>query len=233
MAPRSNNKGKPRKFKSKVKARSLGRREPLRTTGKTILIVCEDSKSSPDYFIKFRNELRLRSVNVEICGKECGPAPISVIDFAKKRKEEVKTSSIRDEYDEIFCVVDIDEHETDQAIQKARDNDLKIIISNPCFEYWYILHFERTGKSYSSRPKLYSSLKSHLNKHGYKHNKSGCDFFDVIYQRTETAIKNSNEILRSQYHNEPDLRKCNPSTHVHRVVECMRNIAAMSLQRIR
>ena len=61
------------------------RRRPFRTVGKSILIVCEDSKSSPDYFDKFRKELRLSSVKVEVCGEECGSAPISVVDFAKEK----------------------------------------------------------------------------------------------------------------------------------------------------
>jgi hypothetical protein len=221
LAPRSNKKGKPRGFKSKVKARRLERRKPVRIPSKTILIVCEDSKSSPDYFVRLRNELKIKSVTVEICGKECGSAPISVVNYAIERKQEVETSSIRDKYDEIFCVIDIDEHQTDQAIQKARDNDLSMIISNPCFEYWYILHFRKTGKS-CPRHKLCSELNNELKQRGCKaYNKSGCDFFDQIYPLTETAIKNAKDILRSQYHNESDLRKCDPSTHVYKIVECM------------
>jgi hypothetical protein len=220
-------KGKSAKHNPKVRGRSLGRKKPLRAVGRTVLIVCEDSKSSPEYFEKLRSKLRLKTVNVEVCGKECGAAPISVVDYAIAKKEEVKTSSIRDGYDDIFCVIDIDNHETlDRAIQKAKDNKLEIIISNPCFEYWYILHFEKTGKSYSSRPKLYSKLSAHLKKHGYKpYKKSGCDFFDIIYPLRETAIENSKGILHSQYHNETDLRKCDPATHVHLVVGCMMDMA--------
>jgi hypothetical protein len=221
LAPRSNKKGQPRGFKSKVKARQLERRQPVRTSSRTILIVCEDSKSSPDYFVRLRSELTLTSVTVEVYGKECGSAPISVVNYAIERKQEVETSSIRDKYDEIFCVIDIDEHETDQAIQKARDNNLNMIISNPCFEYWYILHFRKTGKS-CPRHKLCSELKKELKKRGCKaYNKSGCDFIDQIYPLTKTAIKNAKDILKSQYHDESDLRKCDPSTHVYKIVECM------------
>ncbi len=223
MAPRSNKKGSPKKFKSDIKGRGLTRRKPFLAVGKSILIVCEDGKSSPAYFMKFRGKLHLSSVNVEVCGKECGSAPKSVVDFAKEKKFKVKTSTVRDDYDDIFCVVDVDDHPSlKDAIQKARDNDLKLIISNPCFEYWYILHFERTGEAYSSRTQLYKNLEKHL---GHEYNKSGCEFFEIVYQRTETSIKNSKEILCSQWHNEEDLRQCNPSTHVHRVVECIEGIA--------
>ncbi len=220
MGPRSDKKGKPKKFT--VKARSLTRRPASRTVRKSILIVCEDSKASCDYFEKFRKELSLTSVRVEVCGKECGSAPISVVNFAKEKKES-QTSTIRDEYDEICCVVDVDDHPTlNDVIQTARDNDLELIISNPCFEYWYILHFERIGKAYISRAKLSRDLSQQL---GQRYEKSGCDFFDIIYPRTDTAIRHSKEILSSQWQHEQDPCKCNPSTHVHRVLESIKNIA--------
>ena len=226
MGPRSNKKGKPRKFKSGVEARRLGPRKAVLPLGKTILIVCEDSKSSPDYFEKLRETLRLGTVNVEVCGKECGSAPINVVNYAKDKKRSVKTSTIIDKYDEIFCIVDVDEHTSlGNAVQTARDNGIGLIISNPCFEYWYILHFEKTGSSYNDRPQLYKALEAHLKR---AYSKSGCDFFEVIYPLTGTATKNSEDILRSQWQGEADLRKCNPSTHVHRVVECILEIATQS-----
>jgi RloB-like protein len=225
LGPRSNQKGKPKKFRQKTPPRSLSRPVPTRTANKTILIVCEDSKSSPDYFKKFRKKLHLDSVTVEVCGEECGSAPMSVVDFAKEKKLEA-TSTICDDYDEIFCVVDVDEHPSlKDAIQKARDNGLKLIISNPCIEYWHILHFERTSKSYTSRTALVSKLKIHLKTHGYKFAKSECPFFDLIYPLTETAIKNSKNILHAHWHDPEDLSECDPSTHVHRVVECIMDMA--------
>ena len=223
MGPRSNKKGNPKKYRPRIMPRDLRRAIPDRTESKSILIVCEDSKASPGYFKKLRSELGLCSVNVEIYGEECDSAPIGVVDFAKKRKLDVRTSTIQDGYDEIFCVVDVDDHTTlGDAIQKARDNDLKLIISNPCFEYWHILHFEKTSKAYNSRPVLYRQLKDHLKKNGFKGNiKSGCGFFDIVYPLRKTAIKNSKNILRAHWHNPEDLSKCNPSTDVHRVVECI------------
>ena len=106
MGPRSNKKGNPKKYRPRIMPRDLRRAIPDRTESKSILIVCEDSKASPGYFKKLRSELGLCSVNVEIYGEECDSAPIGVVDFAKKRKLDVRTSTIQDGYDEIFCVVD-------------------------------------------------------------------------------------------------------------------------------
>jgi hypothetical protein len=225
LGPRSNKKGK---FAPSVKARRLERRKPVLTPGKTILIVCEDSKSSYLYWKKFCRKHCVSSVYVEICGPECGSAPINVIDYAIKQRDSVPTSPVRDDYDDVFCVIDVDRHTTlAQAIDKANTNNLRVILSNPCFEYWYILHFKRTGSPYHSSRDVVSDLKSYFP----NYDKGNADIFEEIYPRTDEATERSKEILRSQYHDEEDLRQCNPSTDVHRVVECILDIAEKSRPR--
>lgn len=45
--------------------------------------------------------------------------------------------------DEYWCVFDIDEHhKVDQAIDMAQANEIRLAISSPCIELWFILHFE-------------------------------------------------------------------------------------------
>ena len=48
---------------------------------------------------------------------------------------------------------------------------------------------------------------------------------DVIYPKTNAAIKNSKEVLKEQHNDAEDLRDCNPSTHVHKIVEYFQNMA--------
>jgi len=234
VAPRSR-KGKPVKYNPKVRGRNLERRKPLRTTGKTILIVCEDAKASPDYFRKLCLKLSIKTARVEVRGKECGSDPKSVVDYANDIREKANTNSGSDGYDETFCVIDIDKHskkKLNDAKQKARDNDIKLIISNPCFEYWYVLHFKKTGSAYNHHRDAQKEFRDILRKiykdRHYKYDKSGCHFFDTIYPKTRTAIKNSRSILKSQHKNETDLSKCNPSTHVHQIVECMIEMAKIN-----
>ncbi len=224
MGPRSNKKGK--KYVPKVKGRSLGRPKlSSMAVPVSILIVCEDEKSSYLYFQKFRQELGLPSVNVEVCGPECGSAPISVVDFAKERRDSVSTSPVRDDYDHVFCVIDADVPTTlAQAIDKATANKLRVILSNPCFEYWYILHFRRTSALYHRSRDVVSDLKKDFP----NYNKGNADIFEEIYPKRKTAIANSKGVLRSHWHGEADLRKCNPSTHVYQVVECIMDIAEKS-----
>lgn len=204
------------------RARKLERRRPTRISSRSILIVCEDSKSSPGYFRNFRKKLNLGSVAVEVAGKECGSAPRSVVDYAIEKKRAASKSTIQSEYDEIYCVIDIDRHKSlAEALDTAHANDLIIILSNPCFEYWYILHFEKTGQAFYHHRDVVKKLKSYYP----KYDKAKSDIFDTIYPKTDKAIARSKHILHAQHHDEEDLRKCHPSTHVHRVVETIKQIA--------
>ncbi|GAJ11204.1 unnamed protein product, partial [marine sediment metagenome] len=84
-------------------------------------------------------------VDVEIVGE--GAAPITVVNSAIKLREERKQiaskSLTKAEYEVIYCVFDVEAptpHESlANAVSKAKDNKLEVILSNPCFEYWYIL----------------------------------------------------------------------------------------------
>ena len=47
------------------------------------------------------------------------------------------------DFDEIWCVFDTDEHENlSQAMEDARQTDIEVAVSNPCFELWLVLHVQ-------------------------------------------------------------------------------------------
>ena len=47
------------------------------------------------------------------------------------------------EFDEIWCVFDIDEHANVRtAISNAKDSGIEVAVSNPCVELWLLLHVE-------------------------------------------------------------------------------------------
>ncbi len=194
------------------------RRKASREPHKSILIVCEGKKTEPIYFNALKKRLRLIMVDVEIVGE--GGAPITVVNRAIARREErkqiAKKSLTKTEYEVIYCVVDVDTHETlDQAIDKARGNEICVILSNPCFEYWYILHFRKTSAPFNSS----QDVKSALREEHPDYNESDTTIFNVVYPKTSDAIKHSKEVLKEQHNDAEDLRDCNPSTHVHKIVE--------------
>jgi len=194
------------------------RREAFREPRRSILIVCEGEKTEPIYFNALKEKLRLIMVDVEIVGE--GGAPITVVDHAielrEERKQIAKKSLIKTEYEVIYCVIDVDRHETlDQTIDKARGNEICVILSNPCFEYWYILHFRKTSAPFNTS----QDAKSALRREHSAYSESDTTIFNVVYPKTSDAIKHSKEVLKGQHNDAEDLRDCNPSTHVHKIVE--------------
>ena len=197
------------------------RREAFREPRKSILIVCEGEKTEPIYFNALKETLRLIMVDVEIVGE--GAAPITVVNRAielrEERKRIAKRSLTKAEYEVIYCVFDVEAptpHESlANAVIKAKDNKLEVILSNPCFEYWYILHFRKTSAPFSSS----QNVKSALRREHAAYNETDTTIFNVVYPKTSDAIKHSKEVLKEQHNEAEDLRECNPSTHVHKIVE--------------
>ena len=192
---------------------SIERAKPFKVPRRKILIVCEGECTEPIYFRGLCRKWRLGTVSVKVIGKECGSSPTEVVNFAKSMKLAYKTT---------WCVMDVEQHPTlDQAIADAQASNLKIALSNPCFEYWYLLHFEKVGTPLPSCKDVQKALNSHYG--AYKKSEPGV--FDVVYPRTDAAIANSKAVLQ-EYGCSEDLTSCNPATHVHRVVEDLRQLWA-------
>ncbi|MCK5225515.1 MAG: RloB domain-containing protein [Planctomycetes bacterium] len=199
----------------------LKRPEASKEQHKNVLIVTEGKKTEPIYFKELKKKLRLKMVDVEIVGE--GATPITVVNRAislKKERELVaKNSSTKTEYDIIYCVVDVEaptpHTDIHKAIDKAKSNALEIVLSNPCFEYWYILHFKKTSAHFKSSKNVNTQLKKYYPAYA----KSDTTIFNIVYPKTNDAIKHSKEVLNEHHSNAADLIKCNPSTHVHKIVE--------------
>lgn len=115
-----------------------------------VLIVCEGSKTEPGYFNELRDFYELTTASVYTTG-DCGSDPLSVVKYG----EALYRSELRkgDRYDSVFFVFDKDSHHTyDAAVERAKvlkpANVFKSIPSVPCFEYWYLLHYQYTTQQF-------------------------------------------------------------------------------------
>jgi hypothetical protein len=121
-------------------AKSFNRREPRFKQQATVLVICEDTKSGKNYLedakVHFRAEAR---VVVAHAGKT---DPRGIVEHAIARQKQ---------YDDIYCVIDRDTHETfaeAEALAKPHKN-IELIASHPCFEFWLLLHFKYSRKAYA------------------------------------------------------------------------------------
>jgi hypothetical protein len=188
------------------------RRQPRISLPKTALIVCEDAKTEPHYFIGLKACLRITGASVVVVG--AGAAPITVVQKAVTRKHD---------FDYVWCVFDVEEHGKNaslaRALNMAKDNEIPVALSNPTFEYWLLLHFEKTGRSFSNGKEVNKFLRKHIPRYekGFV-----CDA--GLLEKHPTAIKHAREIERAQWHGQDRLQR-NPSTDVYKVAELLLEIS--------
>lgn len=198
-----------------------------------VLVVCEDIKSSPNYFDDLVKFERLSAVDIVITG-DCGSDPVSVVNKAIELYiESVEDNNPASTFDKVYCVIDRDDHKNfDQAINKIKDHikngkPLNMIRSYPCFEFWYLCHFVNTRANIGSIGSKSSANKciSLLNKEwkaifNKKYDKSQTGVYKLLRDKLETAMSNSKGSLNDAI-NTGDM---NPSTEVHKLVHDLINI---------
>lgn len=215
----------PRNRARRLDSYRSNRRIGTRTAKARILIVCEGSKTEPNYFKAIRQELRLLSVDVEVLRSHIGTEPRQVIESA------VEILAQHDyEKDFVFCVFDQDEHRSFwAAIQlaqaknaafrnKGRNIVFRAIPSVPCFEIWLLMHYVTVTREIE-RDDACRILKEHPP--GYT---KGCAY---IYERTspylEEAYRNARAVKCNEQHLCDD-RSRKPYTEVDDVVKMLREL---------
>jgi len=189
-----------------------------------VLIVCEGSKTEPNYLQELIDCLKLSSANVEVDG-DSGSSPISVIQHAKRRYREEQDKG--DAFDRVFCVFDKDTHSTYNEAMSAcacfvPSGVFQSIPSVPCFEYWLLLHFIYSTKPYnpsggkSACVCLIGELQNYM--HGYSKGDKG--IFRQIMDQTDRAIAFSKRALKAAENAGTD----NPTTRMHELVEYLKTL---------
>jgi hypothetical protein len=122
--------------------RAVGTRPPR----KTLLVFCEGERTEPEYLAALRREPAVRdvaAVDIRIDRDSAGFTPLALVRRAIAAR--AKSQRERGEIDEFWCVFDVEWPKHHPALQEAvslaAGNDIKLAVSNPCFEIWLVLHF--------------------------------------------------------------------------------------------
>ena len=198
-------------------ADSYERKPADKSARKRLLVVCEGSKTEPHYFKDMRHDLRLKTADVMVCGKECGSDPVSVYNYAVKTFEEDDLG-----YDLVFCVIDTDDHKNlDQALEliDVKGPPFTAIVSSPCFEFWLMLHYVNHVKSFraTSTKSIGGVVESALKKLDKSYAKGRAGAWLRYKDKLDVAIANAKSLHKTAI----ATGNRNPSTEVHIVVEEM------------
>ncbi|MBI1882343.1 MAG: RloB domain-containing protein [Chloroflexi bacterium] len=230
--PSGRQKGRER-FRSNA---SFDRRPGHRPPRQCFLIVCEGAQTEPNYFESLCRELKLQPlVEVQVEGQ--GAAPISVVNRAlirrEEREREAKAAQRKSQFgappfDEVWCVFDVEKPDKNpsfqQAVSKARSNKLELAISNPAFEYWYLLHFKETTQPFADATELIQALKDKNCLPNYEKNLNVCN---ILFPYTDTAIERADRLLA--HHPDAGNDFPNPSTLIYRLVKKLKAMSHLQI----
>ena len=198
--------------------RKAGKRRPRRC----VLIVCEGKRTEPLYFRSLVKELRLATVDVSVTvegGK--GGDPRLVVERARSKRNEARSSERP--FDNVWCVFDAENPNSNlhfnSAVTDARQEEFDLAISNPAFEFWYLLHFQDTDRPFENASVCIEVLK----KEGIPDYDKGCCVLPILYEHTDTAIQRATRILENSP--DQDTEFPNPSTRVFRLVEILKDMS--------
>jgi len=160
----------------------------------TFFVFCEGE--TEEAYIKYlRSTYRLPiEIDSKIAGNRITERYIS--DYKKQKTVHLK--------DKTFLIYDCDIEPVLQKLQKLKN--IYLLYSNPCFEFWYLLHCQEQ-KSFLTSNECISKLKNHI-----KTYKKGILDNKLISKILENKNKS---ILRAKALPE----YCNPSTNVYKFVE--------------
>jgi hypothetical protein len=195
------------------KGKDRGRKQPRLRKVRRILILCEDTKSSRDYFARFPHDESL----VEIQCVGTGMNTDSLMEHAVEIAEQTRKD--RDQYERIWVVFDRDsfpEENFNRAFELARtQNRITPCWSNECFELWYLLHFHYRDTAIG-RDELKQRVSDLI---GKKYDKADESVSGTLAENLETALRNAKRLA---FDNELNgMPRRNPSTHVHELVDAL------------
>lgn len=201
---------------------ALNRTKREREQNKRYLIVCEGTKTEPQYLRELLSDLKISPQLVRIMPND-GVTPDRIVAHAIKLYEEDKVPG--DAFDKVYCVFDRDKHTTFEAAVNRIENlgePFIAITSTPCFEFWLLLHFAYTNQPFhaagkkSIGDKVVAVLKT---KPGFaKYTKGDKGVYTLLKDKLDMALGHA---ARLRQHNK-EIRSINPATDVDRLIQEIR-----------
>lgn len=212
---------------------ALGRKKRKIHTEETLeyyLIICEGTKTEPEYFeevrilINARHDHRVEVRQVpQILIEGEGTNTIFLLDRAQEY-----ISKLKGQVTQVWLVYDKDDFPPDRfdttsekADQLSNSGDIKYNVawSNQCIEYWFLLHFENL-QSNLSREQYIEKLNYYFKQKNLgKYRKNRSNIFTLLKTHGDLnlAIRYAKKRLKDNIGKTPS--RSTPATRVHELIE--------------
>ena len=189
-----------------------------------ILIIAEGKNvTEAQYFKSFRKQNDNFNIQVLTPGHITDPAGMQrrILKYWKDKGLDDKQGDVA------FIVLDLDcSQDKAQLIKKLskKTNLTEFVISNPCFEVWFMLHFRYSTHAYASSSEVIRDLKCYIP--NYEKN---AQVAMLLSDNLEIAIENAGKLkdhfdsLQVEWPSEA----CNPRTDVPVIIDIFKKLSAM------
>ena len=181
-----------------------------------ILIAAEGkNKTEKTYFSNFEDGKKTYNITY---ARGNNTDPLKLVKMLIKEIDELKLD-LQDD-DVAYCIFDTDVDPNknkiiEEAIQLAKKNNIKIITSSPCFELWFLLHYDYTTANMDSE-EVIKRLKEYYPKY-----EKNINIYPDIIKEIDLAIDRAKKIEKYQIDNNRRIGtvEANPNTEVYKIVE--------------
>ena len=175
------------------------RKENNRKLGSNVFIFVHTNNTEHTYFTFLKNRLPLNKHLLKI-SKIIDGSPWEFLNNLKKSIP--KLSGYSKEDDVIWAIFDVDDFYNRNSrnfldsIVNAKKNKIKMGISNPCIEFWFLLHFKYTSSKINSKETI-----KELNKILNYEKDLNKEMLNLLLENKDNAIKNIKKLIKELYPN--------------------------------
>ena len=201
-----------RSFSKKKRGSENRRRKPV------ILIIAEGRNVTESLYFKSFQEQR-SDFNIKILRPGHVTDPNGMLQKLLGYWEQYEMDG--DNGDKAFIVLDLDcNSEKGKQIRKleCKSNAAQFIVSNPCFEVWFLLHFRYSAKSYRIGNQAVQELRNYIPKY-----EKNLDVAPLLADKLDTAMNNAAKLTKYYADNVWPSDSCNPRTDVPIIIDAIFN----------
>ena len=210
--------------------------------GSSILVVTEGKNTEPVYFKEIRKFFSSNVIELVTSGEGKGdPEQLTeaAIRIRNERKRKAKNKKLRinqlEDFDEVWIVFDTDvltPEKRNSGIQYAESKNIKVAYSEPCFEYWLLLHSEKgyTTANMKKCADVIPHLKKAYGWSSYQKNKDQTEKL-VAPLVTKTNIEraiNASKRVRDHHKKVGNTFPTNPSTDIDLLIKSINDTVPIS-----
>lgn len=197
------------------------------------LIVCEDKKTEPYYFSKFKSLFPEQTLFLETVGT--GRDPLGVVQTAIQARTDLRAKTLK-EIDFVWAVFDIDDAHLypnrttrfNTALTLANNNNICVAPSNEVFELWLLLHFVANIAPNVPIPRaqiyldLQGAIQALPSYSGYTYVHGDISIIDIVEELGDEGLAMTTALTLDSIHENVPILNSNPRTKIYLLVKELR-----------